>query len=355
MKIVITVSQITPGGGLSKYICTLVDVLTQDTKNQICVLTTHKSEANPQLEQLKAERNVQHISLAELSTIRKYVALISRLRKLSPDVIINNYNATTQYILPFLPQKVKIVHILHNNTDDFYRVAAINAKYVDRWVAPTPALKDYFNSYTNSKYDNRVITIPHAVDAASDFIRRISSDTLQLTFVGVLYEHKGVLILPDIIECLRSKGYNFLFTFIGDGVLRSNLENKLRDGINDGIVDFTGRIDSDDVYRKLRQTDIFVYPTHIDAFGLVIAEAMMNGAIPVVTCLEGITDTIVDDGQNGYLVAQDDIQCFVERISSLIDDEEMRNGMSQAAVEKANRCFSKEVMRRNYLNMISSL
>ncbi len=355
MKIVITVSQITPGGGLSKYICTLADILTKDTNNKVYVLTTHASEVNPQLEQLKAERGVQHISLGGLSTLKKYFALISQLRQLSPDVVINNYNATTQYVLPFLPKKTKIVHILHNNTDDFYRVAAINGRYVDKWIAPTPALEHYFNGYTNCKYKERVITIPHAVDGTCNIINKASSEVLQLTFVGVLYEHKGVLILPNIIKRLASKGYKFRFTFIGEGGLRTELERDLTKEISEGIVEFTGRIGGDEVYCRLQQTDIFVYPTHIDAFGLVIAEAMMNGAVPVVTCLKGITDTIVDAGINGYLETQDDVDGFVEHISRLVENDEERKRMSEAAMNKANTCFSKAIMRRNYMDMISSL
>lgn len=355
MKIVITVSQITPGGGLSKYICTLADILTTDTNNQVYVLTTHASEVNPQLEELKVERDVQHISLGGLSTLKKYFTLISQLRRLSPDVVINNYNATTQYILPFLLKKTKIVHILHNNTDDFYRVAAINGRCVDKWIAPTPALGNYFNGYTNCKYKERVITIPHAVDGTCDIISKVSSEFLQLTYVGVLYEHKGVLVLPEIIRRLVSKGYKFRFTFIGEGVLQTELEQELKKEISEDIVEFTGRIDGEEVYRRLQQTDIFVYPTHIDAFGLVIAEAMMNGAVPVVTCLKGITDTIVDTGINGYLETQDDVAGFVEHISFLIENDEERKRMSEAAINKANTCFSKEVMRRNYIDMILSL
>lgn len=355
MRIAIIVSQITPGGGLSKYICTLADILTKDTNKQVYVLTTHASEVNPQLEQLKEERNVRHISLGGLSTLKKYFTLVSQLRKLSPDVIINNYNATAQYILPFLPKRIKVVHIIHGITDDFYRVASINGKYVDKWVIPTPALKDAFNQYSKFKYSNRIITIPHAVDEASIVTCKKESGFIQLTFVGVLYEHKGVLILPEVIKRLVAKGYKFHFTFIGEGVLRPDLEQDLKTEISGGIVEFTGRIGGDDVYCRLQQTDIFVYPTHIDAFGLVIAEAMMNGAVPVVTCLKGITDTIVDAGINGYLETLDDVDGFVEHISCLIENDEERKRMSEAAIDKANTCFSKEIMRRNYMDMVSSL
>lgn len=355
MIIVITVSQITPGGGVSKYICTLADILAKDTDNQVYVLTTHASEVNPQLEQLKAERGVRHISLGGLSTIKKYFALISQLHKLSPDIIINNYNAALQYILPFLRRKTKIVHVIHGITNDFYRVASIHGELVDKWVIPTPALEKEFNTYTKGKYKDRIVTIPHAVDEAFDRSVKKESGVIQLTFVGVLYEHKGVLILPDVIKRLTDKGYKFHFTFIGDGILRNNLETVLDEDVCKGIVDFTGRIDSKVVYQKLQQTDIFVYPTHIDSFGLVIAEAMMNGAVPVVTCLMGITDTIVDAGINGYLETQDDVDGFVEHISYLIENDEERMRMSEAAMNKANTCFSKEVMRRNYMDMILSL
>lgn len=355
MRIAIIVSQITPGGGVSKYICTLADILAKDTDNQVYVLTTHTSEVNPQLEQLKVERGVQHISLGGLSTIKKYFALISQLRKLSPDIIINNYNATLQYILPFLKRKTKIVHVIHGITNDFYRVASINGKLVDKWVIPTPALEKEFNTYTKGKYKDRIVTIPHAVDEALDRFAKKESEFIQLTFVGVLYEHKGVLILPDVIKRLTDKRSKFHFTFIGDGVLRNDLETALNEEVSKGIVEFTGRIDSKVVYQKLQQTDVFVYPTHIDSFGLVIAEAMMNGAVPVVTCLKGITDTIVDAGINGYLETQDDVDGFVEHISCLIENDEERKRMSEAAINKANTCFSKEVMRRNYMDMILSL
>lgn len=354
MKIVITVSQITPGGGLTKYVCSLADILTRKGKNTVWILTTHSTEANPEIESLIKTRDLKCLALGHLSRLKKYFSLFLILRKIAPDLIINNYNAPTQYILPFLLKKIKVVHILHNNTADFYRVAAINGRYVDRWVAPTPALAVYFNEYTHQKYKSRITIIPHGV---SDPVYAPSKTTTtpQLTFVGVLYEHKGVKILPDIIKSLITNGYKFHFTFIGDGILRQELEERLSCEIKDSIVEFTGRISGNEVYRRLSQTDIFVYPTHIDAFGLVIAEAMINHAIPVVTLLPGITDSIIDNGVNGYLVEKDQIEDFVRQISILLENEPLRQDMGNAAFNKAMSSFSIEVMEKNYIVFINSL
>lgn len=354
MKTAITVSQISPGGGLSKYVCTLAKILTEAGNNEVWIVTTHPSKPNPELETLVHERNIRHISLGNLSRIRKYISLVRVLREIRPDVLINNYNACTQYILPLLHRKTRVVHILHNNTRDFYRVASINGRCVDSWVAPTPAVADNFNVYTKGVYKDRVAVIPHGVESPiAEQVKK--SPEVRLAFVGVLYEHKGVKILPEIIHRLLAEKHEFHFTFIGEGVLREDLETELREELRSGIVDFTGRIPVEEVYQKLGDTDIFVYPTHIDAFGLVIAEAMINGAVPVVTRLEGITDSLIDDKINGYLVGQDDIDAFVEKISCLIEGKALRERMCAAARQKATDCFTLGVMKTNYINFIDRL
>ena len=354
MKIAITVSQITPGGGLTKYICSLTEVLISNTDNEVWIVTTHKSESNPALDNLKKCGRVMIVGLGNLGKIKKYISLIKLLQQISPDLLIVNYNAPTQYVLPFLPKHIKTVHILHNNTSDFYRVAAINGKHTTAWIAPTPALARYFNDFTNGIYRDRITTISHGVELSS-FEPKKSNELLQLTYVGVLYEHKGVKILPSIIKQLRTSGRKFHFTFIGEGILREELENELKSEIDAGVVEFTGRIPGDEVYKRLSETDIFVYPTHIDAFGLVIAEAMINGAVPVVTLLEGITDSLVDEGKNGFLVNQDDINVFVERILQLIDDPTLRTNMSNSALEKAKIELSLDRMKSNYLEYFNKL
>lgn len=354
MKIAITVSQITSGGGLSKYICTLADILTDGTSNEIWIIVTHPSKENDELNELSKNRNIKYIFLGSLSLIKKYISLVIALRKISPSVIINNYNASTQYVLPFLKRKSKIIHILHNNTNGFYRVASINARYVNKWIAPTPAIAEYFNEYTKQKYRNHVAVIPHGVESPIDVPSK-NHDRLQLIFIGVLYEHKGVKILPEIIKRLLEKKYNFHFTFIGDGVLRKDLKNALRGEIDNNIVEFTGRISSREVYKRLSKSDVLIYPTHIDAFGLVIAEAMINGCVPVVTHLKGITDSLIDDKLNGYLVPQDHIDTFIDRISQIIENKTLRETMSNVAAEKAFTCFSLKSMKKHYTIFIEQL
>lgn len=108
-------------------------------------------------------------------------------------------------------------------------------------------------------------------------------------------------------------------------------------------------------YIDNRYEDSFLYPTHLDAFGLVIAEAIMNGAVSLVTLLDGITDDLVEDGKNGFLFRKDDIKAFANRIIQLATDRALLLRMSMEAKTRAEKLFSLSTMKRNYLRLINEL
>ena len=352
-SILITVSSITEGSGLSKYVCNLAKVL-GDAHFEVSLLTTHSIDIPFEKKMVEECHINQYRSFSSYSKFVKYAMVLKYIRSLNPDVIINNYNGVIQYLLPFLPKSIKIAHVLHSTTPEFYRIATINAKRVNGWVAPTTAMVNDFNAFTRDKFTDKISVIPHGVECVlSEEVK--PSKILELVFVGVLYEHKGAHLLPQIVKRLKSRGERFHLTIIGGGVLKEQLEHELSDELHNNLVKMTGVISSEDVYSYLSRANVFIYPTHIDSFGLVIAEAMMNGVVPVVTLLPGITDNLVDDGGNGYLIEKDNIDKFVETICSLLHNDVLLNQLSDAAILKAKSHFSLRVMQQNYTNYIENL
>lgn len=87
----------------------------------------------------------------------------------------------------------------------------------------------------------------------------------------------------------------------------------------------------------------------MDSFGLVIAEAMINGAVPVVSHLQGITDALVDEGVNGFLIENPkDAKSFVSRIEQLAVNRVLLERMSLEARKKAETSFSLKKFYENY-------
>lgn len=352
MKYLISVSSLTPGSGLTRYVFSLCRILIEQG-NDVYVLTTHNTAKTDYEE---AELNnispkIKLCSLGQRFKLLKYLDVIRYIRRLKPDIIINNYNGVVQFVLPFVGKNVQNVHILHNDTDDFYRIASINEKRVDGWIAPTKAIADHFNAYTNNRFVGKVEVISHGVES-NELIER-NNKVLEIVYAGVLYEHKGVRILPAIIKKLISDGVDLHFTVIGNGILADWLEEMFNKEIHSGRVTMTGVIDHGAVYDLMSKADIFLYPTHLDAFGLVIAEAMMNGSVPIVSYLPGITDNLVDDGMNGFLLNKDDVNGFVNIIKVLDRNKGKLKQMSVASHDKALEKFSLSRMSQNYANYFS--
>lgn len=353
MKILITVPVLSPGSGLTRYVFSLCKILCKG--NNILILETHGHSHNDyaKKELMDINPDIKLITTDTSGRIRKYIKNIIITRRFKPDVIISNYNALTQFILPFCRGNAKVVHILHNDTDDFYRVASINGRLVNGWIAPTKAIADNFNAYTNGKFADKVFVISHGVEANEPIAR--NNNRLEIVYAGVLYEHKGVKILPEIIKRSLQKGIDLHFTIIGGGILEEWLNLQFKDEISAGIVTMTGVIPHDEVYMYMSKSDIFLYPTHLDAFGLVIAEAMMNGAVPIVTLLPDITDHLIPDEHYGYLIHQDDIENFVESISKLAASDDLRESISRNAHRRALELFSLQAMKEAYLDYLRNL
>lgn len=355
MKILITVPILSSGSGLTRYVFTLCKILHKD--NNILVLETHGHSPNnyAKSELMAINPDIKLITTDTKGKINKYLKNINITRRFKPDIIISNYNALTQFILPFCKGKAKVIHILHNDTDDFYRVGAINGSKVDIWIAPTSGIAEKFNKYTQNKYQERVVVISHGVDDASQCLEKLKNKKFEIAFAGVLYEHKGVKVLPEIMEYLRMRNVDFHLTIIGGGVLNDWLHSTLESLIRSRHVTMTGVIPHDEVYAYFNKSDIFLYPTHIDAFGLVIAEAMINGAVPVVTHLPGVTDNLIVNEESGFLISQDDVKGFADTIISLYKSPLLLSDVSKRARNRAKALFSTKVMKKNYIDLLNSL
>lgn len=95
-----------------------------------------------------------------------------------------------------------------------------------------------------------------------------------------------------------------------------------------------------DVPRFLAAADVAVVPTLTEAWGLATAEAMAAG-LPVVAGKGGNNVDLIEDGRTGYLVDDGDPKGMARRIEQLLDDEEQRRRMGEAARE-ASRQYTVE-------------
>lgn len=80
---------------------------------------------------------------------------------------------------------------------------------------------------------------------------------------------------------------------------------------------------SDNIIEKLKESDIFAFPSKSEGFGLAMTEAMAVG-LPVVAykSCSGVNEIIID-AKNGFLV-EDGIEDFASKLSYLMENKELR-------------------------------
>ncbi len=92
-------------------------------------------------------------------------------------------------------------------------------------------------------------------------------------------------------------------------------------------------------WRALYQAaDVFVLPTHFEAFGLVFMEAMAAG-LPVVGSRINAIPEMVAHGQTGLLVMPGDRHALAQSVQSLVSDAALRRRMGAAGRARAVQAF----------------
>jgi glycosyltransferase involved in cell wall biosynthesis len=277
---------------------------------------------------------------------KKIMHLLAFTKDYSPDVLFLNHCSLAHYILPFLPMNIRPVAVLHNDVQHYYRTAALFKSRIFRWIAPSQKLNDAFRKYLPSSQHEWVRTIQHGVDETRFVYHKRSTPTRGIVFIGNIGENKGADYLPSIFARVHARFPHVQLRIVGTGSLKTELEQKFSE--SNIPVSFMGGVLHDKIPAILADADILLLPSRVEGFGLVIAEAMMCGAVPIVTSIEGITDGIVDDGISGYLVETGDIAGFVQCLTKLVEESEMFLKMSQAAANRALERFTLSRMVEEY-------
>jgi glycosyltransferase involved in cell wall biosynthesis len=130
---------------------------------------------------------------------------------------------------------------------------------------------------------------------------------------------------------------------VGDGPLRATLQAKAEALGIAANVTFVGH--QANVEAWLRQARIFVLTSQSEGLALSLMEAMFCG-LPAIVPQVGDLSELVEDGVNGYLVADQTPQTFAKHICDLLTNDERYGKFSRAARAAAQRYESEAVTRR---------
>ena len=111
-----------------------------------------------------------------------------------------------------------------------------------------------------------------------------------------------------------------------------------------------GRMDGEKMLRRMQSADALIFPTRMEGFGLVAAEAQACG-LPVIASSCSSLPEVIEHGKTGLLCPCGDVASFAQAARRLANDSNEWQSMSQEAVKRAKNLFSIDNMVRQYIRV----
>ncbi len=164
-------------------------------------------------------------------------------------------------------------------------------------------------------------------------------------FVHWLSPRKGAGFLPEIIDKTLAKT-DCDFVIVGDGPLYNTLKN-----IKNDRVKLIGAVPNREVVSHYKCADVFIMPSREEEFGRVMIEAMAAGT-PIVAFETLGSKAVLNHEQKQFMVPQSDIDTFTDKITELLENDDLRHHMSRVGIQRVKN-FDKKLSLEKFIEIVS--
>lgn len=159
----------------------------------------------------------------------------------------------------------------------------------------------------------------------------------RLLFLGKLRPEKGVDELLEALADPRLARLDWRACLAGDGTLAAYRARAEALGLAERI-EFPGWLEAAAVEGLLRQSDVFVLPSHFEGLSIAMLEALAYGLASVVSRV-GAADEVVEDGVSGLLIPAGDREALIGALEKVIGDPALRARLQRAGRQRFNENF----------------
>ncbi|MEM8857563.1 MAG: glycosyltransferase family 4 protein [Chloroflexota bacterium] len=207
------------------------------------------------------------------------------------------------------------------------------------------------NWMAQSLYDDyklpkkRVCVIPIGIDQTVWQAKEkpVSNGPVKILFVGGEFYRKGGQSLLDAFHKLPSGSAELHIITKADIKATENIfvYNNLKPN-------------SPELIEKFQDSDIFVFPTLADSFGIVALEAMATG-LPIIATDIGALSEIIQDGKQGLIIEPNQANQLLNALEKLIDDPSLRKKMGENGIERVTQMFNAEKNARQVIDLCKKI
>lgn len=247
----------------------------------------------------------------------------------------------TKHMGSFIVKKDFLHRLLYNRLTKAFAISTvIKNNLVDTTPIPASKIELLYNGVDISKFD------PTTADRAK--IRNefnFNDNDMVIGMIARFSPGKGHEEFLKSAKILSAKFDNLKFIVVGEASRGedkyANSIKKLGENLNLGNLIFTGfRSDAPDVISAF---DIFIFPSHAEAFGIALIEVMAMEKASVCSNSDGVLDIAVD-GETNLLFQNKNAEDLAIKTEKFLLDEKLRTSIGKAARERVLKMFDIKIV-----------
>lgn len=286
---------------------------------------------------------------------------LEKISKFKPELIIISTPGPIG-LLGVLAAKllnIKVIGIYH--TDFAKQINAIKAdasltttvnayvnwfyQLVDEIRVPTHAYIDMLVEQGFCK--DKMVHFARGVDKSLFYPQKKARELLQknhnigegfyFLYTGRVSYDKSLDIALQAFDGINKENPDTYFFVIGDG---PDLAKFKQDFAHNTNIIFTGKKERETLPNYYSASDLFVFPSRTDTFGMVVVEAQACG-LPALVTNEGGPQEIIKDGETGYILREISVDYWKRRMLDFMklsqENPEKIQDMTKRAVETSQK------------------
>ena len=200
------------------------------------------------------------------------------------------------------------------------------------------------------------LVIPNGVDTTYFYPLSESENdpqTVRFLFVGRLQRQKNLFFLFDCISELKKKTTkSFVFSIVGDGPIRKELEAyAIKLGINEHI-EFHGWLDKSELLPLYQKSDCILNLSFNEGMSNVLLEAMACGLVAIASNVAG-NDVLIEHNWNGFLFDLKKPEKLIELLLKVVDDRKLIKPMGIKARMQVVEKHSWQRVAAEYIKLLN--
>ena len=272
------------------------------------------------------------------------IALRGIAKSFRPDLVLTHGNrATGICLLPFLGTADITVQVVHN-----FR----HKHQLDRARAAICVSRSVRDSVHAAHPDIPVYDVVNFGPLTQRAVKSAPDGVPVLGTLGRLHVNKGLDVMIRALASLKSRGVAVKLRIAGDGPLKDDLVRLASSLAVTDMIDFCGWVSPAADY--LAGLDLFVLPSRVEPFGLVVTEAMAAGVPVVATRIDGPREILLD-GELGGLSENENPEAFAAAIVATLSDWPATLKRARAAQHYALTHFSLDAGKARLASVLQQI